>query len=80
MFTAQKRFKISFGKDSLLDWSIQYYSIPLLYSIVYYLLYQGISPMYLITFIFFILPFCDEYFEYDMRNPTREEEKRLEND
>jgi alkane 1-monooxygenase len=54
--------------------------MPALYAITFYLLYAGISPMYLVTFIFFCLPICDEYFEFDMRNPTKEEEKKLQND
>jgi hypothetical protein len=79
-YEQSRRLKISFGKDSLLDWSLQYYILPALYGVTFYLLYAGISPMYLVTFIFFCLPFCDEYFEYDVRNPTKEEVKKLEND
>lgn len=35
--------------------------------------------MYLITFVFFFIPLADEFFEYDLRNPTKEEEKIMEN-
>ena len=36
--------------------------------------------MYLITTVFFLLPVCDEFFEYDVRNPSKEEERKMEHD
>ena len=36
--------------------------------------------MYLVNFFFIILPIMDEFLEYDYRNPTKEEEKKLEKD
>ena len=36
--------------------------------------------MYVVTIVFFVLPILDEYVEYDLRNPTKEEEKKLEHD
>ena len=38
------------------------------------------SIMYMITFFFFGLPILDEICEFDLKNPTPEEEKKLEKD
>jgi len=75
-----KRLKISFGKANMMDYSIQFYSIPILYVVLFYFLVNGIAPMYLVIMIFIGIPLMDEFLEHDVRNPTKEEERRLESD
>lgn len=66
--------------DKLLCSSFQYYSVPLLYvatvaSIKYY-----DNPYFMIWFIYAFVPFMDEVLSLDLRNPTKEESKAMENE
>lgn len=76
--TLLPKIRIDFGKDSLLNYSFQYYFIPLLYLISYLLILNQISVMYLVSFVFFFIPLMDEICDIDLRNPTKEEERELE--
>lgn len=68
-----------FAEDFLLCSTIQYYSIFVFYIISFYMIKYYDNPFFAIWVFYSLIPLLDEIFSLDLRNPTKEEEKKLEN-
>lgn len=66
--------------DSLLFSSFQYYTIVVLYILSFYFIKYHQNPYFTIWVIYACIPLLDELLSLDLRNPTKEEAKRMEND
>lgn len=66
--------------DSLLFSSFQYYTIVFLYVLSFYFIKYHQNPYFTIWVIYACIPLLDELLSLDLRNPTKEEAKRMEND
>ena len=65
-----------FGKDDLLKTSLPYYSFFGLMIMVYLTFFT--QPWFSVALIYAMLPFLDDVFTRDYRNPSEAERKELE--
>lgn len=59
--------------DFLLFSSYQYYTIPFLYLLAMRLVWYFESAWVAIWVVYTLIPFLDEFFTLDLRNPTKSE-------
>ena len=69
----------SYFGESLIYSSFQYYFILLIYFVGIYFIKYYDNPFFSFWFLFSFVPFLDEITFIDVRNPTKEEQKMLEN-
>ena len=65
-----------FGKDGLLNTSLPYYSFIILMLFAYMTIFT--QPWFIFALIYAMLPFLDDVFTRDYRNPSEAERKNLE--
>ena len=68
-----------FKDDYLLFTTFQYYSVPFLYLVAYFFIKNYDNPFVSIWIAYSFIPLLDEVISMDVRNPTKTEEKILEN-
>ena len=66
--------------DSLLFTSFQYYTVVVLYGFSFYAIKYYHNPFFMIWLVYACVPLLDEVLSLDLRNPTREESKIMENE
>ena len=66
--------------DYLLFSSIQYYFVPLLYALQFYLVSKYENPFIFVWIAYSFIPILDQLVKIDIRNPTKEEMKKLDED
>lgn len=70
------KFYKDLKEDSLVDYTFPYYMIIFLY-FIFTMCCHFKNPFIVIWFLYGILPLLDHYIKLDIRNPTREEQKKL---
>ncbi|CAD8211352.1 unnamed protein product [Paramecium octaurelia] len=67
-----------FNDDSLLFSSYQYYTVPFLYTMAIILISYFENAWIAIWIVYTLIPFLDEFFSLDLRNPSKDEQNKLE--
>lgn len=62
-----------FNDDSLIFSSYQYYTVPFLYAMAILLISYFENAWIAIWIVYTLIPFLDEFFSLDLRNPTKNE-------
>ncbi len=77
----RRRFNI-FGKDSLINSSLPYYTLPLLLAAGLLTMSDfdslSLKPFVFIAIVYAVFPFLDEFFSLDERNPSTKERIQLQ--
>ncbi|KAL4493529.1 hypothetical protein ABPG72_007537 [Tetrahymena utriculariae] len=66
------------GEERIMFSSMQYYIASLLYVVTFSCIMYLHNPYLMIFVTYSLIPFLDSYFSFDLRNPTKEEQKQLE--